>query len=145
MKLLAISSFGGHWFQLVRLKNALSKFDTYYATCERNSDIEESFVIRDCSGSDSVFRIFFCSITYLFLLLRLRPKIVISTGALPGLIIIVFAKLIFRSRTVWIDSIANGDEISRSGMNARYFSDVWLTQWPELAESTGAEFIGSVL
>ena len=46
---------------------------------------------------------------------------------------------------LWIDSLANGEELSMSGRRAAKHADLWLTQWPELAEDGGPEYAGSVL
>ena len=51
----------------------------------------------------------------------------------------------FRSRTIWIDSIANVEKLSSSGAAARLVADVWLTQWPDLARKDGPECWGAVL
>ena len=47
--------------------------------------------------------------------------------------------------TVWIDSIANVEELSMSGRHARRHADVWLTQWPHLAQPDGPHYRGGVL
>jgi hypothetical protein len=80
-----------------------------------------------------------------WVLARERPRIVITTGAAPGYIALVLAKSLLRSRTVWIDSIANCECMSTSGLLARRFADVWLTQWPHLAKERGPQYWGAVL
>ena len=76
--------------------------------------------------------------------LRVRPDVVISTGAAPGFFALRFGKLL-GARTVWVDSIANAEQMSLAGELARPYSDLWLTQWPHVAEVAGAQFKGSVL
>ena len=80
-----------------------------------------------------------------FILMKERPSVVITTGSGPGMITLALAKLLLRSRTMWIDSIANCEQMSSSGRRARHFADVWLTQWPQLQRSTGPECWGAVL
>jgi hypothetical protein len=46
---------------------------------------------------------------------------------------------------VWIDSIANAERMSSSGLQARRFAHVWLTQWPALAVAGGPSYWGEVL
>jgi hypothetical protein len=77
-------------------------------------------------------------------MVRVRPDFVISTGAAPGLLALAIGKL-FGARTIWLDSLANVDELSRSGRLARRFADLWLTQWPHLATPDGPEYAGAVL
>ncbi len=77
------------------------------------------------------------------MLLRERPDIVVSTGAAPGYLAIRLAKLV-GARTVWIDSVANVDELSLSGQLASERVDLCLTQWPHLAAGPVC-YRGSVL
>ena len=79
-----------------------------------------------------------------WLVLRRRPHVVISTGALPGVIALAFGRMT-GAETVWIDSVANAEEMSMLGRLARRFATHWLSQWEHVAEAEGAEFIGSVL
>jgi UDP-N-acetylglucosamine:LPS N-acetylglucosamine transferase len=78
------------------------------------------------------------------LVIKTKPDVVVSTGAAPGYIVASIAKL-RGARIVWLDSIANADEMSMSGRNAGIFSDLWLTQWPHLARRKGPHYIGSIL
>ena len=48
-------------------------------------------------------------------------------------------------KTIWVDSLANVEELSRAGQLAGRYADLWLTQWPKLATDQGPEFAGQVL
>ena len=78
------------------------------------------------------------------LLIRLRPDVVITTGAAPGYFAVRFGKWL-GARVVWVDSVANAQELSMSGLKAGAFVDLWLTQWSHLAGQKGPLFRGSVL
>ena len=67
-----------------------------------------------------------------------------STGASVGFFAIVLSKL-FGARTIWLDSIANVDELSLSGRMAGRFADLWLTQWESLSKPDGLVYLGSVV
>jgi hypothetical protein len=69
---------------------------------------------------------------------------VISTGAAPGYFAVRIGKL-FGARTIWVDSVANAEELSLSGKEAGRHVDLWLTQWPHLARPEGPHFKGNVL
>ena len=49
------------------------------------------------------------------------------------------------AKTIWVDSIANAQELSLSGKRAGKFADLWLTQWQELSNKNGPQYGGSVL
>ena len=76
--------------------------------------------------------------------MRHRPDVVLSTGAAPGFFAILFGKLL-GARTIWVDSIANAEQLSLSGKKAGRFADLWLTQWPHLAQPGGPLYKGSVI
>jgi hypothetical protein len=69
--------------------------------------------------------------------------VVVSTGAAPGYIAIRLGKLL-GARTVWIDSVANVEELSLSGRMVSGRADLCLTQWPHLASGPVA-YMGTVL
>lgn len=67
------------------------------------------------------------------LLRKIKPAVVITTGAAPGLICILAAK-VCGIKTIWIDSIANVEHLSASGKIAKKIADRVYTQWSDLAE-----------
>jgi hypothetical protein len=79
----------------------------------------------------------------LWVVLRERPDVVLSTGAAPGFFALLFGRLL-GARTIWLDSIANIEALSMSGRMARRHADLWLTQWPHLARPDGPECAGRV-
>jgi hypothetical protein len=52
---------------------------------------------------------------------------------------------IFRTKNVWVQSIADVTELSSSGKKARRFSDLYLSPWENLAGHRGLEYKGSVI
>jgi hypothetical protein len=146
-RVLALSSGGGHWVQLNRIKPAFAGCDVTYATVHGSyaADVKgERFrTIPDCNR-DEKLKAMWSLVRIGLLLLSVRPAVVVSTGALPGYFALRLAKL-FGARTVWIDSIANAEELSMSGQKVRPYADLWLTQWAHLASAGGPEFRGSVL
>ena len=80
----------------------------------------------------------------LFLLIKLKPQKIVSTGAAPGVFFVLLGKL-FGASCLWVDSLANSERLSLSARIVRIFGvRVW-TQWESLAKSTGAEYKGAVL
>ena len=48
-------------------------------------------------------------------------------------------------RTLWVDSIANGERLSTSGRLARKVATKVLSQWPDVADAEGVECWGRVV
>ncbi len=148
MKILAIASGGGHWEQLMLLRPALADADVKYITTlaglPTRCGITDYALVHECNRND-LRKLAANTLKLSWILARYRPDVVISTGALPGLIAIALARIIFRKRTIWVDSVANGKEFSMSGRMAKHFSSLWLTQWEEVAHATGASYFGRVI
>ncbi len=147
-RVLAVSSGGGHWTELLVLTQSLDPSTVYYASvadCANNKASAPSRFtpLRDASRWNK-FGSFVLAVQVLCLMIRVRPDIIISTGAAPGVFALMYGKFL-RARTIWIDSFANADKVSLSGRLARPFADLWLTQWPHLAQPSGPEFRGSVI
>jgi len=147
-RVLLVASAGGHWVQLTRLRPAFEPYDAMYITTLRGSSAPTGErpvkVVADGSKS-SKHRLPLLVAQLALILLKFRPDVVITTGAAPGLLAIQLGKLM-GCRTVWIDSLANCEEMSLSGLMARRFSDLWLTQWPDLVDQhPDLDYQGSVL
>lgn len=147
LKVLAVSSGGGHWIEMQRLVPAFAGHEVHFVT------VNESYCTDDMSGRfhlitdatrSTPLSLVKMTLELIGIVVRGRPKVVVSTGAAPGLIALLLSKLV-GSKTIWVDSIANVDELSGSGRYAKRVADLWLTQWEHLARPDGPEFAGKVL
>jgi UDP-N-acetylglucosamine:LPS N-acetylglucosamine transferase len=147
-RVLLVASGGGHWVQLLRLASAWSGHDLAYVTVQEayRSQIGTGrfYVVSDATRWDR-WRLLKMLAQLAWIVLRERPDVVITTGAAPGVAALRLGKWL-GARTVWIDSIANVEALSMSGQRVRGFADLWLTQWPHLAEGPESpEHHGAVL
>jgi UDP-N-acetylglucosamine:LPS N-acetylglucosamine transferase len=146
-RVLAIASAGGHWVQLMRLRPAFNDCKVSYATVRDTYEVDVQgspfYVFRDASR-DNKLGMWIQAAMLLWIVIRVRPDFVISTGAAAGYFAIRIAKM-FGSKTCWIDSIANAEEMSLSGRMVKRYADVWMTQWEHLSVPGGPEFNGSVI
>lgn len=146
-RILAVSSGGGHWVQLLRLRPAFEQCEVSFVTVNRSyrSDTNGSRFYSVVDGTAwTKGRLLLMAAQIMFIMVRERPDVVVSTGAAPGYFALRFGKLL-GARTVWIDSVANIEKLSLSGQHAGRYADLWLTQWPHLAGPDGPHFIGGVL
>ena len=146
-RILAVASGGGHWVQLLRLRPAFEGHRVAYVTVRGSyrADVGDArfYVINDATRWDKVGLVRM-AIKLLWIMLRERPHVVVSTGAAPGYFAIRFGKLL-GARAVWIDSIANVEEVSMTGSSVGKHADLWLTQWSHLAKPEGPRYEGAVL
>ena len=147
-KVLAISSGGGHWVQLLRLRPAFANCDVVFATVKEgyraNIDPAAKFRLIPDSNRWNKLALLRALFAIFRIVWRERPDVVISTGASPGFFAIRIGNF-FGARTIWVDSIANGEELSLSGQKAGPHATLWLTQWAHLARPGGPYYSGSVL
>lgn len=147
-KVLAISSGGGHWVQLLRLRPAFVGCDVTYATVREGyrTDVSENasfWLITDGNRWNKI-NLIRSALGVIRLILSVKPDVIVTTGAAPGYFAVRIGKW-FGARVVWLDSVANAGELSLSGKQAGSFVDLWLTQWPHLSRHGGPHFFGNVL
>jgi UDP-N-acetylglucosamine:LPS N-acetylglucosamine transferase len=133
-RVLLVSSSGGHWTELRRLAPAFDQCERVWCSVlpeMRDEVAPDRFLRVPDANRWNKLRLLWSALCVVWVLLRVRPHVVVSTGAAPGFFAISFAKLV-NARTVWIDSIANAEELSMSGRNAAQTATLTLTQWPEL-------------
>lgn len=158
-KVLAVSNSGGHWVQLMRLRQAWNESDITYLTTEADY---EDFVMSDAkerglkvpkfystvpASAWNKFNLIRQLLKVMWVLLLTKPDVIISTGASVGYFSFKVGHL-FGVKTIWVDSIANVDELSLSGAKVKSSADIWLTQWPHLASNSDdkkPDFWGAVL
>jgi UDP-N-acetylglucosamine:LPS N-acetylglucosamine transferase len=146
-KILAIASGGGHWIQLLRLRPAFAGADLCYASVDHAlaADVAgHPFYRFPDANRERKFDLVLQILRIAWILLRVRPDVIVSTGASCGYIAIRIGR-IFGARTLFVDSIANAERLSLSGQLACRHANLMLTQWPHLASTEGPQYRGSVL
>ena len=145
--MLAVASGGGHWVQLMRLMPAFEDCDLAFVTVNGSyrSQVARGrfYVVPDATRWNKL-RLMWMALKLTCILLWERPDAVISTGAAPGFFAVRLGRFL-GARTIWVDSIANVEQLSMSGERIGRHADLWLTQWPHLARSEGPHYWGAVL
>ena len=155
-KVLAIASSGGHFVQLLRLMPAFrgtrltvasthpDLADLANRQAERLGMPAPAFRTVTEANRWQKVRLAKSLLGIARLILTLRPDVIVTTGAAPGYFALRLGRMA-GARTVWLDSIANAEELSLSGQKAGRHADLWLTQWPDLATPEGPRHLGAVL
>lgn len=135
MKVLAIASKGGHWVELLRLMPAFSGMEMVYVST--NEDLASTvpgkkfYTVHDANRWNK-YKLIKIFVDIFRIVYTEKPKVVISTGAAPGLLGLMAGKML-GIKTIWIDTIASAEKLSLSGRIAVWFVDRIYTQWPDLA------------
>jgi UDP-N-acetylglucosamine:LPS N-acetylglucosamine transferase len=130
------------------LRSALDRYEVTFATTDGDmaarDGLSQAWLIDDCNRHNKAATIR-AARKALAITRAVRPQVVLSTGALPGLLCIAAGRLV-GARTIWIDSIANSERLSGSGRFARLIADRCLTQWEHLAVADrNLRYAGSLL
>jgi UDP-N-acetylglucosamine:LPS N-acetylglucosamine transferase len=148
MRVLLVASAGGHWIELHRLRAAFVGADCQFVSTSKGMTppLGERDVLEIAdTARDSAWAMAPTLIGLLRIFRAFDPDLVVSTGAAPGALALVIAKL-FGARTIWIDSIANSETLSLSGRLVRPVADVRITQWQHLAdENRSLRYLGQIL
>ena len=144
------ASAGGHLSQLLKLAESWTNYETFCITTKKDvarglfQKYGKAYIVVECNRQHPlwVMKVLLRCIRIVF---REKPHVVISTGAAVGCITCFLGKLI-GATVIWIDSITNVERISLSGRMVRYIADLFLVQWPELAEQyNNVEYVGPVI
>jgi len=149
-RVLAVASGGGHWIQLCRMIPAWDGCHVTYVTTDPGFRTEVEAIAAARGQQRPGYHVVIeanrlqkmklvrALTQMVWILLRVRPDVVITTGAAPGYFALRLGAMM-GCRTVWLDSIANAEELSMAGQKAGKHAGLWLTQWEHLATQDGAD------
>ncbi len=138
-KVLFISSTGGHLNELLQLKKTMKRYDSYIVTEKTKSTVglknqfnNVNFLKYGTKSHLSYIYIFpynvFKSFVYF---LKIRPDVVVTTGAHTGVIMCYIAKL-FRRKVIYIETFANIHSKTVSGRLVYPIADMFIVQWESM-------------
>jgi len=149
LRIALVASAGGHLTQLRKLAAAWSDHSVFWVTTTPvvGNTLAKSgqvYVVGECNR-EHPFRVVVTMFRCFAIVFKEKPDVVISTGAAAGCLTALFGRML-GAKVVWLDSITNVERPSLSGRLIRPFADLFLVQWPELAqEYQGAEYVGAVI
>lgn len=140
MKLCLACSSGGHFTELTQLEDAYRDYDHFFVTIkkpdtEEFSRKEKVFFVKDPKRNP--FKLMKNVIQTFSILIKERPKVIISLGAGVTIPICYLGKMFFGCRLVFIESFARIRSKSLTGRLLYPISDLFLVQWEETLELYG--------
>jgi len=120
-RVLAVSSGGGHWVELLRLAPAFEAVDVAYVTVRRDygDDVAERrfYVVNDATRWNKL-AVMIMAFRLLVIMMWERPDVVITTGAAPGYFALGSVGGWGRSRCGWTASPTPRNCRCRAGSRA---------------------------
>ena len=140
-KILFISSTGGHFSELMRLKPLINKCNYHIVTekTKSNENLKEkyndklNFLIYETKKRPFKYAFVLlanCFIS-LFIYLKFRPRVVITTGTHTAGPMCCIAKIL-GSKVIYIETYANRTSKTSAGRLLYYVADVFIVQWEEM-------------
>lgn len=140
-KVLFISSAGGHFNELMRLEPLFKKYDSYFATEKLKATLKlkkkykNKFFYLIYGTKDHMltypFKLLANSFISLYQFVKIRPDVVVTTGAQSAGPMCCIAK-IFRKKIVFIETMANIDKKTITGKLVYKFADLFIVQWENM-------------
>lgn len=140
-KVLFISSTGGHLTELMQLKDMFNRYDYHIVTEKTKSNMKlrkkypnkVNYLIYGTKSHMLVypFKLLINCFISLFLYLKIRPKVIITTGAHTAGPMCCIGKIL-GSKVIYIESFANIKTKTVTGRIIYHFADLFIIQWEEM-------------
>ena len=145
-----IASSGGHWEELMCLKEIANDYDTFYVTEEggqvKDSEMKYIYTLSQINRNEKKFVVHFAKLFFkaIKILGKEKPDFVITTGALIAFPFCIIGK-IRGSKIIYIESFARVNNRSLTGRLVYPFADLFLVQWKSLLQFyPKAKYVGGI-
>lgn len=149
-KICFISSSGGHFSELCKLKKIADNFNSFLVV-EKVENFstdfcKQKYYLREINRQEKFFLFHFLSLCFkeLKIFLKEKPDYIITTGALCAFPMMKIAKF-FNKKIIYIESYARVYDLSLTGKKLYGSADLFVVQWPDLVEQyPKAKYYGSL-
>ena len=149
-KICFAASSGGHYEQLLMLEPLMRKYDSFIVTekTEYNSTLkdEKTYFLHQVNRKERTFLIWMIvnAIKSLYIIIKEKPDLVISTGVLAMIPICLLIKL-KKGKLIFIESFAKVTSPTETGKLLYKFADQFYVQWETMKEIyTIAIYLGGI-
>lgn len=140
-KILFIASTGGHLNELMQLKPLFQKYDYHIITEKDKANENLKNFYQDkldflpygtrAKLFSYIFQYLFLCLKTVYLYIKIRPKIIITTGTHTAGPMCYLGK-IFGSKIVFIETFANINKKTATGRLIYPIADLFIVQWEEM-------------
>jgi len=146
MKICLVCSHGGHLTEILQLKEAFEGHETFFITYDspRTQSFEHKYLLQNIDTNPLLMVRAFLST--LRILLKEKPKLIVSTGSEIAIPAFYLAKLL-GIKTIFIETWTRFIEPSGTGRVVYPVADVFLVQWERLLDKYGkkAKYEGAII
>lgn len=148
-KICFAASSGGHFEQLLMLKPLMDKYDSFLITEDTSYNVNikyKTYYIKQVNRKEKniIVNMIINSIKSVYIYIKERPDVIITTGVLSVIPICFFAKLMGK-RLIFIESYAKITSPTLTGKLLYGISDRFYVQWPQMKNVyPNAIYIGGI-
>lgn len=148
-----VSSSGGHLKELMSLEPLFNEYNYLIVTekTQTTMSLKNKYKVEYMIyGSRRyffkyIFVFIFNVLKSIYLMIKYKPKTIVTTGAHTGGIVAIVGK-IFKAKVIYIETLAKVNSLSVTGKNMYKIADKFYVQWEELAEKYNkAQYIGRLI
>ena len=139
LKICFAASSGGHYEQLLMLKPLMEKYKSFVLTekTKYSADVKniKSYHVAQVNRKEwtFAFKLAWDMVKSLFIYLKERPDVVITTGVLAMIPMCLIAKL-FRKKLIYVESFAKVTSPTETGKLLYKYADRFYVQWESMKE-----------
>lgn len=149
-KVCFAASSGGHFEQILMLKPIMDKYDSFIVTEKTfyNTTVKNQKMYYVCQVNRKekmvLFKILWNFLISLYIFLKEKPDVIITTGVLGMIPICIIAKT-FGKKLIFIESFAKVTSATKTGKLMYKFADQFYVQWkPMLKIYPKAIYLGGI-
>jgi UDP-N-acetylglucosamine:LPS N-acetylglucosamine transferase len=147
-KVLFVCDTGGHYSQMMVLKDLFSEYDSRLLTVsstKTSNDIPVKYIKLNCNRNHRKADFLFTFIQCFLVWISFRPSVIISTGGGLAIPIFFWGKL-FGSKLIYIETRARVYTKSITGKILYPLCNKIIVQWPEMQQLyKNAEYWGTLV
>lgn len=145
-----LASSGGHWEELMCLKEIAAEYDSFFVTEEggqvRDANLKRIYTVPQINRHEKRFLIHFVRLfaRAIKILGLEKPDFIITTGALIAFPFCLIGK-IRGAKVIYIESFARVDDRSLTGRLVYPLADLFLVQWESMLRLyPKAKYVGGI-
>lgn len=152
-RVIFAASSGGHLSEILKLEKLFNEYN-YLLVTEKTKiteNLKNKYNIQFLKYGPTnnpfkyIYLVIYNIIKSFNIIIKFKPKTIVSTGAQIGGIMCFIGKL-FGCKVIYIESLAKTEDLSKTGKNMYKFSDKFYVQWKELSNKyKKAEYIGRLM
>ncbi len=130
-KICFVSSSGGHWEQLQKLKPLSEKYSGFFVTEKTKFDtpLAKYFMIQtDLKDKMMILKMLWNTLYACFIWVKERPDFIITTGTMVAYPFYILS-IVFRKKFVFIETFGRANMPTVAGKRMEKHSDLFIVQW----------------